>query len=121
MEDLKLTACGLDNSEMIVNWDKASEPATSRAFAMSANYPNPFNPATRISFSLPEAQNVILVVYGVDGRRVATLVEGIQGAGVHEAIWTGRDDDGKSVATGIYFYRINAGPYNQVNKMTLIK
>jgi flagellar hook assembly protein FlgD len=85
------------------------------------NYPNPFNPATTISFSLPDAQNVIMSVYGVDGRRIATLVRGRLGAGMQEVVWTGRDDSGKAVSTGTYFYRINAGPYNKVNKMTLIK
>jgi len=76
---------------------------------------------TKISYSLPEAQDVRLVVYGVDGRLVATLVNETRGAGLHEVIWTGRDDAGKSVASGMYFYRIDAGPYSQVHKMTLMK
>jgi len=119
--DLQITARGIDNSELNVNLNKTSESVVPQVFAMGPNYPNPFNPATTISFSLPEAQNVIMAVYGVDGRRVTTLVRGRLGPGVHEVVWTGRDDGGKAVATGTYFYRINAGPYTQVNKMTLIK
>lgn len=121
-EDLTITARGIDNSKLTVSLDKLSTGGvTPRVYALHGNYPNPFNPMTTISFSLPEAQDVKLVVYGVDGRRVAVLVDGQQGPGLHEVIWTGRDDNGRSVATGTYFYRLEAGPYRQVQKMTLIK
>jgi len=120
-EDLTITARGIDNSKMAVNLEATSDTITPRVFSLNANYPNPFNPMTKISFSLPETQNVKLVIYGVDGKRVATLIDGQQSAGLHEVVWMGRDDNGKSVATGIYFYQIKAGPYGQVRKMTLIK
>jgi len=120
-EDLTIIARGIDNSKLTVNLEKTSDTVTPRVFKLHANYPNPFNPMTKISFSLPEAQMVKLSVYSLDGRKVATLVNGTQTAGLHEVVWMGRDDAGRSVATGTYFYRINAGPYSQVNKMTLIK
>ncbi len=120
-EDLTITARGIDNSKMAVNLEMTNDTATPRAFSLNANYPNPFNPMTKISFSLPEAQNVKLTIFGVDGKRVATLIDGQQSAGLHEVVWMGRDDNGKSVATGTYFYQIKAGPYSQVRKMTLIK
>ena len=62
-----------------------------------------------------------LNVYSLDGRKVATLLNETRGAGLHEVVWTGRNDDGQSVASGLYFYRIDAGPYSQVRKMTLMK
>ena len=62
-----------------------------------------------------------LAVYGLDGRLVATLLNEERGPGLHEVVWTGRDDSGRSVASGIYLYRIEAGPHGSVKKMTLMK
>ena len=120
-EDLSIEARGLDNSKLLVQLKETSDVATPRVFALGANYPNPFNPITKISFSLPEAQRVKLVVYGVDGRKVATLVDEQRNPGLHEVVWTGCNDAGQTAASGVYFYRIDAGPYSQVKKMTLMK
>ncbi len=119
--DLVFTARGSDNSEMEVSFEQNSGTELPNVFSLSANYPNPFNPLTKISFSLPEAQDVVLTVYGLDGRKVATLINETREAGTHDVVWTGRDDRGQMVASGTYFYRINAGPYSQVRKMTLMK
>ena len=119
--DLNVVLRDGDNAEIEFNLDGVSDTATPRAFGLRANYPNPFNPMTKISYSLPEAQQVELAVYSLDGRRVATLVNETRPAGEHEVIWTGRDDAGRLVASGTYFYRINAGPYSSVHKMTLMK
>lgn len=70
------------------------------------NAPNPFNPQTTIRFSLPSAQAVRLVVYGLDGHRVATLVDETLAAGQHAVPWQGRDDNGQVVASGTYVYRL---------------
>ena len=121
LDKLTITARAIDNSELKVNLVKASDTATPRVFSLNANYPNPFNPMTKISFSLPEAQNVKLAIYGIDGRRIATLIDETRGPGLHEIVWTGENDLGQSVASGLYFYRIDAGPYSQVRKMTLMK
>jgi len=118
---LDITVRGHDNSDIQVSLDETSGAVTPRAFALKANYPNPFNPLTKISFSLPEAQDVRLNVYGIDGSKVATLINEIRSAGLHEVIWSGLDDAGQTVASGTYFYRIEAGPYSQVRKMTLMK
>jgi len=91
------------------------------AYGLGGNYPNPFNPVTRIHFDLPEPQHVTLVVYGVDGRRVTTLKNEQLPAGRHTVTWTGRDDSGERVASGIYFYRLRAGAFSRTLKMTLIK
>lgn len=121
MSDLNIEVRGHDNSSIQMTLEEASGVLTPRVYALDANYPNPFNPLTKISFSLPEAQNVRLNVYGIDGKKVATLVNETRSAGLHEVLWMGRDDNGQAVASGLYFYRIDAGPYSQVRKMTLMK
>ncbi|MCP4291201.1 MAG: T9SS type A sorting domain-containing protein [bacterium] len=120
-KDLEIEIRGHDNSEVQHSLDQSGSPVTPRVFSLNANHPNPFNPRTRISFSLPEAQAVKLVVYGIDGRKVATLVDENRIAGEHEVIWEGQDNQGQTVASGTYFYRIEAGNNSKVRKMTLMK
>ncbi len=91
------------------------------AYRFAGNYPNPFNPKTSISFDLPESQFVKLTIFGADGRRVTTLLDEQVAAGRHEAVWEGRDDEGRQVASGIYFARIQAGPLAETRKMLLMK
>ena len=85
-------------------------------YELSQNYPNPFNPQTMIRYGLPEDAQVRLVVYNVAGQKIKTLVNEEQEAGYHECIW-----DGKDVASGIYFYRLQAGDFVQTRKMVLLK
>ena len=120
-EDLSIDLRGTDNSKLDYNLDKISGSDTPMLFHLGANYPNPFNPMTKINFSLPEARDVVMAVYSLDGRKVATLLNETRGAGDHEVVWMGRNDAGQLVASGTYFYRIDAGPYSQVRKMTLMK
>ena len=96
-------------------------PRTPTEYALSANYPNPFNPATTIEFALPEPQRVRLDIFAVDGRHVATLRDQDMPVGSHSVTWTGRNDLGEGVASGIYFYRIIAGSFTKTCKMTLLK
>jgi len=118
---LNIDVRGADNARLEFTLNQTSGVVVPQAFALDANYPNPFNPTTTIKFALPETQAVKLMVYGVDGRRVATLLNETRAAGNHEVVWTGRNDAGQFVASGTYFYRIDAGPYSQVRKMTLMK
>jgi len=91
-----------------------------RDFAIHQNYPNPFNPVTTISFDLPEREKVTLDVYNILGQKVATLHDGILPAGNHQLNWdTSKKRDG--VATGVYFYRIQAGEFTETRKMLLLK
>ena len=85
------------------------------------NYPNPFNPDTRIEFELPARETVELSVFSLDGRRVVTLVAGSLPAGYHTVTWTGRDEQGELLASGTYVYRLKAGAYTKTCKMTLLK
>lgn len=85
------------------------------------NYPNPFNPQTRIDFELADPCRVSLEVYDAKGRLVRTLVDEARPAGRHHANWDGTDPGGRRVASGMYFFRLHAGDYESVMKMTLIK
>jgi len=92
-----------------------------QVLSLDGNYPNPFNPTTTIRFSVPEAQHIQLAVFDVRGQRVATLVDRQVPAGRQAVIWTGRDDQGRHVASGTYFYRMVAGGEIRTNKMLLSK
>jgi len=85
------------------------------------NHPNPFNPSTNIRFSLPSQQNVDLRVYSARGRLVRSLLRGAQPAGLHNAVWRGRDDRGRVVASGVYFYRLETDEGSFTGKMVLTK
>ena len=90
-------------------------------FAVEPNFPNPFNPSTTIRFALPEAAVTTLRVYDVTGRLVRTLVEGELPAAVQAVEWRGDDDQGRSLAAGVYFYRIRSGAHLHTGQMALIK
>jgi predicted CXXCH cytochrome family protein len=90
-------------------------------FALDQNYPNPFNPSTQISYQLPKAVHVRIVVYNTLGVEVATIADRDQEPGYYYITWNGHDNSGKSVASGIYLYKIEAGAYSAVKKMILMK
>ena len=100
-----------------------SEVELPKAFELSQNVPNPFNPSTTIRFSIPEERSldVKLNVYNIRGVLVKTLVDDRRGAGVHVVQWDGRDNRGRPVASGVYFYRIQAGEFVKIRKMVLLK
>ena len=110
-----------DNGELRVSQTTGSEPQTPARFSAGQNYPNPFNPKTTIAFALPEARQVRLGVYALDGSLVRTLVDGPLTAGDHEIVWDGLDSARQRVATGTYFYRLVAGADTEVRKMMLVK
>ncbi|MCK4413235.1 MAG: DNRLRE domain-containing protein [Candidatus Eisenbacteria sp.] len=87
--------------------------------ARLASYPNPASPNTALRFELREARDLQLSIYSIDGRRVATLMNGPLGAGTHEVSWHGVDDQGKALEAGIYFARLRAGRTNQTTKILL--
>jgi hypothetical protein len=92
------------------------------AFALANNYPNPFNPATTIKYALPEASQVKLEVFNVVGQVVRTLVANHQNAGRYVVQWDATNDQGHSLSSGIYFYRLQAGgEFLEVKKMLLLK
>lgn len=88
---------------------------------LSQNYPNPFNPTTAIRFGLPESGPIRLTVYNILGQRVTDLFRGVQQAGYHTYLWNGRNDQGQSVASGVYIYRLETPGGVLSRKMLLIK
>jgi hypothetical protein len=85
-------------------------------FILHPNYPNPFNPITIISFELKSPGYVELVIYNINGREVARLVDGTMSAGSYKITF-----DGSRLSSGIYFARLNAGGFEQIQKLLLIK
>ncbi|MDD4309284.1 MAG: T9SS type A sorting domain-containing protein, partial [Candidatus Cloacimonetes bacterium] len=85
------------------------------------NYPNPFNPITTISFSLAKPAKTNLAIYNLKGQLVTRLVNKDMNAGLHHVVWNGKDTNNLSVASGMYFYRLESGDYTAVKKMLLMK
>ena len=90
-------------------------------FALNQNYPNPFNPATTISYQLPESGKVRLDVYNLKGQLVKTLIDGTQVSGMHSIVWNGTDTKNRSVASGVYLYRLSSLNNVQTKRMLLMK
>ncbi len=91
------------------------------SYFLKQNYPNPFNPDTNIEFGLPQSGKVTLKIYNILGQEIRTLVNGDFEAGVHRVRWDARNQFGIHAASGIYIYRIQAGSFNEIRKMILIK
>lgn len=91
------------------------------SFYLAQNYPNPFNPTTTISYGLPQAARVRIDIYNIMGQKVIGLVDEQQTAGYKQIAWDGRDAQGHGVASGVYFYRLDAGNFTQSMKMLLVK
>lgn len=95
------------------------QPVALQAY-LTQNVPNPFNPTTMIRFDLPRAVHVKLCVYNVKGQLVSTIVDQHMTEGRKEIAWTAKDNRGRAVSSGIYFYRLVAGDYVQTRKMVLL-
>jgi len=90
-------------------------------FDLAQNYPNPFNPSTTIRYEVAKTVHVRLKIYDVAGRLVRTLVDDKRKPDRYKAVWNGRNERGLNVATGVYFYRLEAGSYVKTRKMMLLK
>ncbi|MBC8367316.1 T9SS type A sorting domain-containing protein, partial [bacterium] len=121
LPEISLEVRGVGNLPLDFELEATEIPALPTVYAMARNFPNPFNPKTSIRFDLPEAQDVKLVVYDTMGRRIVTLLNESMQPGFHSVDWMGKDDRGNAVASGIYFYRIEAGPLSQTERMLLLK
>ncbi len=85
------------------------------------NFPNPFNPSTKIAFELPKASHVKLIIYDIVGREVAQVADGDYPAGYTALTWNGLNRNGNLVSSGVYFYRLSADKWNKVKKMLMLK
>jgi hypothetical protein len=90
-------------------------------FNLSQNVPNPFNPSTDISFALPSDSKVSLTIYNVLGQQVKTLVDEHMRAGYQTISWDGTDNTGRTVASGVYFYKLRANDFSATKKMLMLK
>jgi len=91
-------------------------------FSLQQNYPNPFNPSTHIDYDLPQSAHVTLTIYNHLGRRVARLVNEAKSAGHYSVIWNGKNQLGKTVTSGVYFYKLTInGKRTITRKMLLLK
>ena len=94
-----------------------------KVFSLAQNSPNPFNPSTTISYSVPEGTSVqvTLKVYDIRGRLVRTLVDEVRQPGTYSVFWDGKDEAGCQVSSGVYLYRMQARDFVQTRKMVLLK
>lgn len=107
----------VDDISLTSATDVASRPnGIPKTFALEQNFPNPFNPTTNIIYDIPTQSHVTLSVFDVLGHEVTTIVNEVQSAGRYKAVL-----DASRLASGVYFYRIQAGSYVQTRKMTVVK
>ncbi|HUU28561.1 MAG TPA: fibronectin type III domain-containing protein [archaeon] len=92
-------------------------------FSLKQNFPNPFNPATSITYTVPEGMRVPvrLEIFNMRGMTVRMLVDTERGPGVYSVLWDGTDEQGARLPSGVYFYRLRAGNFVMVRKMVLVK
>jgi len=108
----------LRNAQPLTDYDVTIPKTTSMLYA---NFPNPFNPSTTISFYIEKAGNVCLDIFNVKGQKILTLVNEYRQSGNHSIIWNGKDISGREVVSGIYFYRLVTNDYTNVKKMVMLK
>jgi len=96
-------------------------PIPNKKFFNSSNFPNPFNPETTISFSIPHHAKVEICIYNIKGQKVKTLIDEIFDTGTHHVVWNGKDASGINVASGLYFYRLVSSEHSSIKKMLLLK
>ena len=110
-----------DNQQWTDVEDETGEEVFPTEFALWDNYPNPFNPETKIRYFVPRACQVRLEVFNLLGQKIRTLVNEHQTVGNREVSWDGRNQAGEQVASGVYFYKLQAQDFVQTKKMVLIR
>src|SRR6185295_2988266 len=101
--------------------DATGGQSSPQYFELGQNRPNPFNPATTITFRLPRPGRVRLEIYDMTGRLRGTLIDRVLSAGPHEARWLGQDDVGRPVPSGVYWYRLESNGMRLARRMVLLK
>ncbi len=105
-----------DGTRSLVASTETEVNVTPVDFGLSQNYPNPFNPSTNISFSIPKATNVKITIFNAIGKEIAVLVNGNYESGTHNITW-----NANNIASGMYFYKMEAGNFTSTKKMMLIR
>ncbi len=113
---------GTEGNEVTGSDDEEEDlPVAPEAVKLLGNFPNPFNPETRIAFEIPVAMEVKLTVYDIRGHQVKTIVDGVVEAGRHEMTWNGRDGSGRMSASGVYLYNLVTRDGQMQGRMVLSK
>ena len=120
-EMVSIDGAEITQTEPEVEVEETPDSGPPAQVKLLGNYPNPFNPSTRIAFDLPREMSVRLSVFDIRGHLVATLVNGSLGAGNQEILWNGQDSRGSNVSSGIYLYRLETSDGMQAGRMTLSK
>ena len=108
--------CGHDSIKGLLTYAIVVADAIPSVFAVEQNSPNPANPTTTISFTLPESGTVTVDIFNVAGQKVDTLVNDFMDSGRHSVVW-----NGSNFSTGVYFYTVKSGEFSRTMKMTLLK
>ena len=121
-----IIALAMRSDSLILSIEESQTTEVPNTFSLSQNYPNPFNPATEIRYGLPEQSQVTISVFDLLGQEVCQLLNGVQTAGNHVVIWGGGNAAGIGMASGIYFYRMEArgehsSLFAEVRKMLLLR
>ncbi|MBC8346169.1 MAG: T9SS type A sorting domain-containing protein [Candidatus Marinimicrobia bacterium] len=98
---------------------RTNKPPTN--YSLKQNYPNPFNPSTSITFDIPKAGFVQLIIFDITGRKIKTLINNNIELGQHSLVWDGKNKEDKYVPAGIYFYRLITEDFEKTNKMVVLK
>jgi len=114
---------GNPSNEVVVGGISGVEdvPGLVTELTLHRNVPNPFNPSTKIRFSLPTEGRVILDIHGIDGRRVRRLLDTDLPEGLHTLTWQGRDDEGKRLPSGVYFAMLRSASETRIKKMVMVQ
>jgi hypothetical protein len=113
--------CRTSQNTMLAVKSDGSQHGVPTEFGLSQNFPNPFNPSTVLQYQVPAATHVEISVYNILGAKVATLVNDVKEAGYYTVTWNGTGANGRTVASGVYIYRMHAGDYVTTKRMLLIK
>ena len=97
------------------------EPGVPKVFSLAQNYPNPFNPDTEIRFTLPKMTHITLQIYNISGQIIKTLIDDKKEAGCYKVRWNAQNNDGKAMASGMYFCLLVASGYTKSIKLLLLK
>ncbi len=123
MERPKFVICQNSGSpcDIALPVQEGASSSLPKQFELGQNVPNPFNPNTVIKFAVPKPSEVRVEVFNVLGQKVRTLIDEFSPAGNRRVEWDGTDDNGNSVASGVYLYRMRAGDFDETKKMLLLK
>lgn len=121
LKDIAGNTLNFVNGDLITDVQTVGEILAPSEFILHRNYPNPFNPMTRISYELPQPAKAVIKVLNLMGQEVRTLVAQDMPAGYFEVFWNGRDNAGHRVSSGVYLYQMQAGNFAQTKRMLLLQ